>query len=91
MNWIQISQIFATVLNLGAVAFNIWNIRRIKKMYKEIADLSTARMQEAINDFDFHINRLAEENELLRTNEGLYAVRDNEEQYQMFLSLLRKK
>ena len=90
-----------TILQWGTVIFNLHGIyltRKTRLSYRDmtakmIHDLDTYKdvFKIEIDDYKFHINRLVEEIELLKTSDGLYDVRNDPEKYQVFLNLLREK
>lgn len=72
--------------------------RQTRKQYDELSLMNEKRVEDykglcdtITEDYTFHINRLVEEIKLLKTSEGLYDVRNDPEQYQTFLTLLREK
>ena len=73
------------------MGFNMYSSRKTRNQYAKLTEDANKDVEEIRDTFDFHSARLIEEIELLKTNEGLYNLRSNEEQYQMYLSLLRKK
>ena len=95
MTWLPLAQAIAVLLNLASLVFNLQSSKRTRKTYMKIADDAIKEMYKQSNEYANNINQLAklydEEIELLKTNEGLYDLRNNEEQYQMYLHLLRKK
>lgn len=91
MNWIALAQTLAVLLNFGSMLLNMYLTRKTRNQYRDLTERTINQLTEEHEDFQFHLNRFIEEIELLKTNEGLYDVRNNEEQYQMYLELLRKK
>lgn len=90
MNWIETAQTFSTVLNIVVMLLVKWSSRSTKKKYEESDLFLRETMDIERRDFNFHIIRLSEEIRLLKTNDGLNSVRNIEDQYQMYLNLLRE-
>lgn len=91
MDWIDIWQTLAILLNLVSMLLNIHLTRKTREQYSELTHSTLAQLKDQQDDYQFHTNRFIEEIELLKTNEGLYDVRNDEEQYQIYLELLRRK
>lgn len=91
MNWTTIIEISAAICYFVGFGLSVYRIRQVKKDYKDQTVFVHEQMRLQTKDFDFHIDRLTEEIELLKTNEGLYDVRNDPEKYQTFLELIRRK
>jgi len=92
MNWINLSEVVAVALNLSSMLWNITSMRRSSKAYGETMINSINKQHEMRVEFMDHITELQElyeeEIKLLKTNEGLYDLRNDPEQYAMYLKLL---
>lgn len=58
---------------------------------KDTVDDLRSRVRETVQMYERKIDQLEEEQFLILTNPGLYDLRDDPEQYKMYLQLLRKK
>ena len=92
MNYAIISETISVSLNLASMFWNISSMRRSSKTYLESSMSSINQIHEMRVEFMDHITELQElyeeEIKLLKTNEGLYDLRNDPEQYAMYLKLL---
>lgn len=91
MSWVSIFQILAIVLNLASVFLNIYSTKKSSSKLTDLGSIYTKQINAERKDYQFHINRLIEEINLLKGNEGLYDLRNDTEKYQVYLGLLRKE
>ena len=91
MDWTSILEFFVIGLNAFSLVSNIYLTNKTRNNYQELSEKLAESYREQQNDFQFHVRRLVEEINLLKTHEGLYDVRNDEKKYQLYLSLLRKE
>lgn len=94
MSWPTIIQIFTAFLYAFSASLSILTARSSKKtvsLYRKSMDDMETHFDTKELAYRNAILHLEEEIHLLKTNEGLYDVRKNQEKYQLYLALLRKE
>jgi hypothetical protein len=90
MNWIIVAQSSGIILNILSTFLSIYLNKKTRKEYAKYSANIRKEMKDHRDDYEFHMKQLIEEIELLKTNEGLYDLRKDNEKYKVYLSLLRR-